>query len=462
MNRDQLFKVLQNTIKEFSIPNDTRLDNVEWKAENSQKSSLLFYSVKKEDNSFWERIKKYPFGILVINNGDVYKKIAGKENVILIDDKNWLEAQKKVLDVFCPMPEKLKFIGVTGTNGKTSTLHYMTQILTQLQKKNLLISTIGVFKNLEKVKDFNLTTPSFIDLRKSIHQFSSDGCVVLCEVSSHALDQDRYYGIDFDYAGWTNFTQDHLDYHQTMESYFLSKAKILPKTKGRVYTSETEDSFIQTLLKEQKVWGVDESKWSSLFKENTIFSINFNARNLALSLTLLSELGVSVDKKMISQLKEVPGRSNILNTHDKMIVVDFAHTPDALKNICQSLKNNYSNHSLVVLFGCGGDRDPSKRPLMAKAVEAYADRVYLTSDNPRFEDPKKIMNETFHGFLNTSKVICEVDRKKAIETAIGNLQDNEILLVAGKGHEPYLDVKGVKIPYNDSEYIKAVLEKLDD
>jgi UDP-N-acetylmuramoyl-L-alanyl-D-glutamate--2,6-diaminopimelate ligase len=437
---------MNNLIEKYKL-NFQNIDAVAWKTEDSNQRSILFYKINDMDPSamlnFEKRIENSKYKYCLVNSSEV--KIP---DVICVSDVDWKELQKQCCDEIYPINLKSKkIIGITGTNGKTTTTDIIRQILVNERINVLTIGTLGVWKNDKNISDFGLTSPSYIDLRKILFQ-NKEVDNIVCEMSSHALDQDRYYSINLDAAIWTSFSQDHLDYHKSMEDYFNSKSKILLKLK------ESSELLVSNLDKD-----ILKKLNSSLAKEvesnikisNEYFKIPYNLKNLCLAVRAINNLGISI-KTSLENLSPTPGRYNIYNNkEDGKVIVDFAHTPDAIENISKQLKETYNDKKLIIIYGCGGDRDKSKRPLMGKAAAMYADYIYVTSDNPRFENPLSIINDSVAGI---DKEIYEVieDRAIAIKTAIENFP-REIILIAGKGHEEYIDQDGSKRYFSDKEEV---------
>jgi UDP-N-acetylmuramoyl-L-alanyl-D-glutamate--2,6-diaminopimelate ligase len=404
----------------------------------------LFYRIPDTDEgrkAFAERIKTAKFSWLVVNvsHPDLPK------NSTVIPESNWPKVQKDILDVLYPLPN-LKMIGITGTNGKTTTTDLVLQLGGLAGKKGISIGTLGVREANKQILDFGLTTPSFIDLRKylAIHGKGKDFCVM--EASSHALTQGRLFGIVFDGAGWLSFTQDHLDYHKTMESYFEAKTLIYNhlRENAKLFVPLSQKDLYEKL----HVFPQTEKAYSLPENLPLFFSTQFNRDNLEVAHAIVESVFDTVLNVDYNKLTSPDGRFYIREFKTNFLVVDFAHTPDALLNICKGIRKSFPGFRLKVLFGCGGDRDRTKRPLMGAAVDEWADEAYVTSDNPRTEDPERIIEDILKGFkrLNPRKI---VDRREAVKIAFSELNEKEVLLLAGKGHEDYILINGIKHPYSD-------------
>jgi UDP-N-acetylmuramoyl-L-alanyl-D-glutamate--2,6-diaminopimelate ligase len=410
--------------------------DVAWRAEESNNESILFYNIREgQESLFYQRIKQCKYGLLITN------KEVKVENNLSVKDDQFYKLQIEACDQFYPMPQFNKIIGITGTNGKTTT----TFILHQLLQNSLMIGTLGVYTKGRQTRDFNLTSPAYIDLRKALHQFGQDKDFLILEVSSHGLDQKRIQGIELDIAAWTSFSQDHLDTYKTMENYFNSKMQILDIAKNNVWVPESQTELIHKINSAKVKKAI---RHSDEYYQSAFLQADYNKDNLDIALSILEELNQNVTFEKLKSLEGPPGRFELIELPTNKVIIDFAHTPDAIENILTGVRESFQQN-IVTVFGCGGDRDRSKRPLMAKKAEKYSDQVILTSDNPRFEDIDQILEDTEKGFRKkTYKKIA--DRKKAIKYAIENYP-NCIIVIAGKGHEPYLDIQGVKHPYSDKE-----------
>lgn len=433
-----------------SICSEYGIDNIQWQTQKSNKSSVLFYKFNKcneeEISLFNERLSCCDFALCIVNDVEFTS-----DKIKTVSTSEFSEIQVGFSNELYPIDFTLfRLLAITGTNGKTTTVDLIRQLALQEEKRVLTLGTLGAYVNDDKVLDFGLTTPAYIDIVKTIYDYQNKIDFVAVEVSSHALIQERFGNIVFDEAGWTSFSQDHLDYHKDLEEYFWAKAKILEKLKPnrKLYVCSGQEEIIEKLDgKAIEVIGRE------LVEDNAFFNAHFNQENLAIAKAVL---GIKKIKRPCD-LQAPPGRFNIIKYKDTQIIIDFAHTPDALESICKEISKSFPDKKLKTLFGCGGDRDRLKRALMAKAASAHSSFVYLTSDNPRFESPNQILDDAKKGLFGDFTII--ENRKEAIEEAIRDLGDS-ILLIAGKGHEEYLDIKGVKHPYSDKstvmEFIKDV------
>lgn len=397
----------------------------------------------------------------------------------------------KIAARFYGHPTKdLKIIGVTGTNGKTSCTHFIAQLLQSQCIPCTVLGTLGYgfLRNLTKI---NYTTPTPLQLQKIFAQMRKEGAKsVAMEVSSHALDQRRVSGVHFDIALFTQLSHDHLDYHKSMESYARSKELLFQQIGLSYGVINCDDEFGRYLIekyhKKLMLIGYSMRKIKDdrvpLIMATTIktlkqrFSITvqtpwgngtfitplfgrFNIINLLSTLGVLGLFGIPLEKALseLSKLKNVPGRMQLVKcTRGPQVVVDYAHTPDALENTLMSLREHCCGR-LICIFGCGGDRDRDKRPKMGAIAEYYADQVILTTDNPRSESPLAIIQDIQSGFKNPKSAIVETNRAIAIHNAVQKTTVNDIILIAGKGHETTQIIGKRVFPFNDVHKVKKAL-----
>ncbi len=383
-------------------------------------------------------------------------------------------------------------IGITGTNGKTSCSQFIAQALSNEGNKCAVIGTCGI-GFLPTLHAITHTTPQAVDLQRALHQLNmEDAQTIAMEVSSHALDQRRVAGIQFNTAVFTQLSQDHLDYHGTMENYARAKERLFefPQLSNAVINAD--DSLGQKLIKKyvnrlnilsyslgnQPV--VDEPaiivtniivqpggylvEVDTPFGNGAFATSLYGRFNIA---NLLAVLGVLLHKKLpldralrcLSNLQPVVGRmESIANSQGISVLVDYAHTPDALEKALMALRERASAQ-LICVFGCGGDRDRTKRPQMARIVERYADKYILTNDNPRSENPADIIQQITAGFKQPEKAIIKLNRADAIQYAVQNASKNDIVLIAGKGHEKFQIVGNERLPFDDVQQVKKVFEQ---
>jgi UDP-N-acetylmuramoyl-L-alanyl-D-glutamate--2,6-diaminopimelate ligase len=381
--------------------------------------------------------------------------------------------------------QMMRVIGITGTNGKTSISHWLAQAFSLLGQKAALIGTVGNGFYGELTETTH-TTPDPVTVQHKLAEFRRQGAhVVSMEVSSHGLDQARVNGVTFHTALFTNLTRDHLDYHHTMEAYGAAKEKLfhwqglqnavvnvddsfgrdmaarLDRSLVRVisYGLEQGDVHPQTLtasldglqMHVLTPWGETDIRSGLLGR--------FNAANLLACLATLCANGVDLDlaAQVLSKIQPARGRmQRIGGAHEPLLVVDYSHTPDSLEKALSTLAEiRPAGSQLFCVFGCGGDRDPGKRPMMGAIAEQIADVAVVTSDNPRSEDPQAILNDILAGMKSSCQV--EVDRERAIHWAVEQARAGDIVLIAGKGHEEYQDISGVKRPFSDFRVAEAAL-----
>lgn len=379
----------------------------------------------------------------------------------------------------------LKLVGVTGTNGKTSVTYMLKKILETLGFKVGLIGTIQNMIGDEVIASKN-TTPDAYELNSLFALMRDKGCTyVIMEVSSHALDQCRVYNLDFEVAAFTNLTQDHLDYHITMENYLLAKKKLFSMCKTAVVNSDDEyaarlmegldckivtystgnDSTFSAKAVVYRPASVEyELLSNSILKHIKVNTGGrFTVYNSMCAICCALELGFEIDEiaNAISLLQGVKGRAEVVPCDkDFTIIIDYAHTPDGLKNILSTFKECEKNR-IVALFGCGGDRDKTKRPIMGNIASRFSDFVIVTSDNPRSEEPGEIIKDILVGLegLPTPYKVIE-NRVEAIEYAIKNAQSGDIIVLAGKGHETYQILSTGTIHLDEREVVAKVLAEI--
>ena len=425
---------------------------------------------------------------------------------------NWLETWKidnlgienlkqkagEIAATFYQHPsKKCAMVGVTGTNGKTSVSQWVAQCLAWLGKKTAVMGTIGNGFVDAQQSAVN-TTPDAILLQKMLANYVNEGAqAVAMEVSSHGLDQGRLNGTHFDIVVLTNLSRDHLDYHKTMEAYAAAKQKLFDWPNLKLAVINRDDDFGRTLIKEAQKnnkpflsYGISQSNSVEATKEICANDMKlyessmamhvrtpqgegklqanvigeFNAYNLLAVLGVLLGMQFKLEDALaaIAHIHPVVGRMQQCGGGKQpLVVVDYAHTPDALEKVLDTLRKQLPKENntaeLVCVFGCGGDRDAGKRPLMGKVVAEHADVMVVTSDNPRSEDPEKIIQQIVEGL--SRPIVVEVDRERAILQAIRHADAGDIVLIAGKGHEQFQEILGVRNPFSDEAIAKQALEK---
>ncbi|MDO5036046.1 MAG: UDP-N-acetylmuramoyl-L-alanyl-D-glutamate--2,6-diaminopimelate ligase [Porphyromonas sp.] len=381
--------------------------------------------------------------------------------------------------------EKLHLVGVTGTNGKTTIATLLQRLFSHLGYRTGLISTVCVIIG-EQEQESRLTTPDALTLQRYLHEMVEAGCeYAFMEVSSHAVHQHRIGGTRFRGGIFTNLTRDHLDYHGTFLNYLHAKQGFfdglsedafaltnIDDSNGTVMVQNSKADIHSYALKrdadfkgkilEQHLDGTDMTFNGQEVATRLVGS--FNAYNLLAIYGAAILLGASEEEVLrgISLLTPVTGRFQTLTSPTGFVtIIDYAHTPDALENVLSTLRELQKTHKgeIITVVGAGGDRDHGKRPIMAAAAAKLSERVILTSDNPRFEDPEKIIEEMAKGLDKESmkRTLCITNRREAIKTACSLAQPNDIVLIAGKGHETYQEVKGVRHHFSDLEEVEAII-----
>ena len=376
--------------------------------------------------------------------------------------------------------ENLKLIGVTGTSGKTTTCFLTYQILNKLGIKTCYIGTIGCYIDNDVVELSN-TTPDILELYNLLLTAKEKGCkVIVMEVSSHSLAEERIKGLKFDVCAFTNLSQDHLDFHKTMEEYCKCKVKIINylKDNGKIIVNVDDEYSKYFICDKSLSLGINGSNYKikEFHMENThtdiLFNVNndsyevrtnligkFNVYNYLTSLALINNLGISVNDiiNVTDSINAPVGRAQIIKVGTSIAVIDYAHKPDAVSKIIP-LFREVTKGKIITIIGCGGDRDPMKRPIMGNIATSLSDYVILTNDNPRTEDEKLIMKDILEG-ITTDNYEVIYDRKDAIKKGISMLKDNDCLLILGKGHEDYQIIGRTKIHLSDYEEVIKNINK---
>lgn len=398
-----------------------------------------------------------------------------------------------IADRFYSSPSKgINLIGITGTNGKTTVTHLIQKIFEENNEKCALIGTLGYkLSSNGEYRDAKHTTPQAPELQATLRMIKDVEKIdnVVMEVSSHALEQNRVGGCRFNGAVFTNLTQDHLDYHITMDNYFKAKALLFEHlTEGdfAVINADDEygDRFISVVPEGVKVLTYGVRQQSDVMARNINFSLNgaeftlvanakehkvnlhmngmFSVYNVLAAVTAALAIGIDIETalKALQNVKGVAGRFEVV-VKKPLVIVDYAHTPDGLENVLKSAREiTPEDGKLICLFGCGGDRDATKRPKMGAIAEKLADKIVITSDNPRSEDPQTIITDIIAGLksVNTESVIVEPDRGTAIALLKTIANNNDVVVIAGKGHEDYQILKDKTIHFDDREEARKVFE----
>lgn len=461
---------------------DREISELSYNTTTVKKNSLFFCipGMKTDGHIFANKAINSGANALVIS-----KEVDVSRDVTLIRVKDARKAMAQISSNFYGNPSNsMSVVGITGTNGKTTSSFMLNSILNESGIKTGLMGTIyNIFD--DEVEVAKRTTPESMDLHRMLSRMDDkkvEQCIM--EVSSHSLSLDRTFGIKFKVGIFTNLTQDHLDFHLNMENYFRAKMKLFESCENAVIN--VDDEYGKRILGEVKcniiTFGIERkadvfaedviiSGEGTNFKlgyKNEIHSVNlhlpgkFNVYNALGCAAAAITLGVPLKSivKGLEALEKVPGRSEKINSKGGFtIVIDYAHSPDGILNILKTARE-YTNNRLITLFGCGGDRDRSKRPLMGKAAGSLSDFCIVTSDNPRTEEPMDIINDILPGIdqTNCSYVIIE-DRKKAIEKALNMGQPGDVIVVAGKGHETYQVLKSETIHFDEREIVRELLKE---
>jgi UDP-N-acetylmuramoyl-L-alanyl-D-glutamate--2,6-diaminopimelate ligase len=426
-----------------------------------------------------DAINKGAVGVVVEDNNSIPDDLIHHAQIskILVNDAR--KALAELSKGFYKDPTKsLKLIGITGTNGKTTSTFILRNILQNVGYKTGLIGTIANYIGDEKV-DSKLTTPESNDLNRMFYDMIQAGCeYAVMEVSSHSLVLNRVYGLDFKAAMFSNITSDHLDFHKTFEEYFEAKKilfdglneksfaiinsddnssiKIVNDSKARIFTygvSENSDYQIKNIAYDLNGTDFTITHNKVDYKIHTSLIGTFNAYNATSAFATAHCLGVEAEKIVdgINSAPQVPGRFEVIGKGNKKVIVDYSHTADSLEKALQAVREIVKDkNEIVTVFGCGGDRDKTKRPIMGKVASELSDKVFVTSDNPRTENPFVIIEEIKKGIIKNNFVV-EENREEAIKKAIQSSDENAVILIAGKGHENYQEINGVRNHFSDRE-----------
>lgn len=463
---------------------------------NEVQEGFLFSAIKgdrTDGHKYIDSAIKKGAKIIILEN--IPEKIHRDICYIEVDDSRSITP--KIASNFFQNPSRdLNLVGVTGTNGKTTLTYIIEAIWKEEGKPSGIIGTVEN-RYLNKLTNSSITTPDSIDLIKLLDTMKKSGVKnVSMEVSSHAIDKKRINGCNFDVVVFTNLTQDHLDYHKTIENYFNTKKKLFteildessktPKfsviniddkfgkqlageTKGQVVTYSTKYKKADVLADkinttESGVRTYIKTRWGNLELNSNLLG-EHNLYNLLAAIAVTLPLGTPIKtiEKALSKTIVIPGRlEKIENNMNLNVLVDYAHTPDALMNVINAIRP-FTKGKLIVVFGCGGDRDKQKRPLMGKVGINLSDFLIVTSDNPRTESPEKIIDDIVKGInesgLHNKNYIKILDRERAIEKAISLAQPGDFIIIAGKGHEDYQIIGQKKFPFDDRKVARKILNK---
>ena len=453
------------------------------------KPESLFVAIKGYDvdgHDYIEEAINKGAAAIIVENVEKLRNITLPPDVTFIVTKDTRYALAISSCNFYKNPSrKFKLIGVTGTKGKTTTTYMIKEILEKAGHKVGLIGTIATYINGKMISESARTTPESIELQKTFAQMVEAGVeYVVMEVSSQSLKLHRVDGCNFDIVVFTNFSEDHISEkeHPDMKDYFESKLKLFKMCdNGIINVDDLQVSKIPRLLPENKImtYGID-NYCEVLAKDITItnsyvdFRVKvsdrnervkvdipgrFSVYNALAAICVAKKLGIASDKviEALAEIK-VPGRSEMVpNKKEIPIMIDYAHSPESLQNILSAVKS-YTRGRVISVFGCGGDRDKGKRPLMGEISGKIADFTFITTDNPRTEEPEEIVKEIEEGMKKTNgKYKVVVDRKEAIKEAIEMANKLDIIVLAGKGHEPYQEINGTKYPFDERIIVKEII-----
>lgn len=456
------------------------------------KKGYVFVAIKgfsTDGHQYVESAIKNGAIAVIIEEGCDLKSLNIPEGITIIMAKDTREALAIVSSNFYGNPSrKFKLIGVTGTKGKTTSTFMIKEILEKAGKKVGLIGTIATYINGKKLKDSDRTTPESLELQQIFAQMVDEGVeAVVMEVSSQSLKLHRVTGCEFDIVLFTNFSEDHIspNEHPNMEDYFNSKLKLFEMCKtGIVNVDDLHGAKIPRLFPENNIttYGIDNFA-NVLAKDITItnsyvdFKVKitdrnervktcipgrFSVYNSLAAICVAQKFGILPEtvKEALLEVR-VPGRSELVdNKLELPIMIDYAHSPESLQNILQAVKS-YTRGRVISVFGCGGDRDSGKRPIMGEISGRIADFTIITSDNPRTEDPKKIIEQIEEGMKKTKgKYTVITNRVEAIKEAIKMANKRDIIVLAGKGHELYQEINEVKHPFDERIIVKDIIEEL--
>ena len=490
MELKQLLVGLENLKVKGNL--DIEISGIENNSQNVKKG-YLFVAIQgfsTDGHQYVESAIQNGAVAIMIQEGCNLKGVKIPDNVTVVMAKDTREGLAIVSDNFYDHPSrKFKLIGVTGTKGKTTTTFMLKEIFEKAGKKVGLIGTIAIYINGKKLKDSDRTTPESLELQQIFAEMAKQGVeVVVMEVSSQSLKLKRVDRCDFDIAIFTNFSEDHISpkEHPDMQDYFNAKLKLFKMCKtGITNADDLQGAKIPRLFSESNIttYGIDNYA-NLLAKDITItnsyvdFKVKlkdknervktgipgrFSVYNSLAAICVAQKFGIAPEpiKEALLEVR-VPGRSELVdNKREIPIMIDYAHSPESLENILQATKS-YTRGKVISVFGCGGDRDPGKRPIMGEISGRIADFTIITSDNPRTEDPKMIVNQIEEGLKKKNgKYMVMIDRKEAIKEAIKMATKRDIVILAGKGHELYQEIDGEKYPFDERVIVREIIDELE-
>ena len=482
MNLDELFDSIK--IQSLKGNRNVEVNNLHFDSRKVRKGDLFVAcrGTVSDGHKYIEAVEKQGASVIVCEE---LPQVSNAETTYIVVEDSLATLSQLAHNYYGKPTENIQLVGVTGTNGKTTIATLLYKLFKNLGYKVGLLSTVCNYVD-DKVIPSTHTTPDPLQLNALLAQMVEEGCeYCFMEVSSHAIDQKRIGALDFKGGIFTNITHDHLDYHKTFDNYLKVKKTFFDQLGKKSFAiTNADDKNGKLMLQNTKAHKflystrsfadfrcrILEKHFTGMLLEIddveiwTNFIGDFNAHNLLSVYGAARLLNQSKEEVLtaISELKSVDGRfESIISPEGVMAIVDYAHTPDALKNVLESIDVlRTRNEQVITVVGAGGDRDKTKRPLMAKISAELSDKVILTSDNPRSEEPDKIISDMKEGVdaSNQRKVLAITDRKEAIRTACMLAQKNDIILVAGKGHEDYQEIKGVKHHFDDKEVIREIFK----
>ena len=458
-------------IKDTNVCEDYYIEGI---SVDSAKVKENYIFVETEGNSAYtpEALKK---GAVIVISQNMHDEIP------CIKVENIRESMSLICSEFYDNPQsKLKIIGVVGTNGKTSVTHILANIFRKVSKI-AIIGTLGIWIN-DKKYDNNMTSPDSPELFYYLAECVKNKVeYVFCEITAHAIYFEKFYGIRTEMCVFTNISRDHLDFFETFEKYADTKVKYFCRENMKFAVVNSDDKYGIEIINKSKlcsvsygiihpsdVFAIDISQKNGLsFIINAFDDIlyiktkligKFNVYNILAAIAVAKSFGLKneIILNAINELEPIEGRLNIVNKKP-LVVVDFAHSPDGLKNVLETLKDVVDG-KIISVFGCGGNRDKGKRPIMGMIGTTLSDVCIFTSDNPRFEDPGEIISDIVSGVGDAENFRIVEDRREAINLAIKIASPEDCVIICGKGGENYIDVKGKKIPFNDKDICKKILE----
>ncbi len=469
-------------------PENYFINNISFDSRNVNANSIFIAikGFKVNGHDFIEEVIAKGTKAIVVQENNLPDQFFTNSNCVKIKVQDSRIALAQIANAYFDFPStKIKLVGITGTKGKTTTAFFIKNILEYAGNDVGLIGTIENYVGNKKYST-KLTTPESTTTNELLYEMVNENCTYcVMEVSSHSLELQRVNGMDFDVGVFTNITSDHMDFHMNFESYRDAKKILFDDLKHDAHAVFNYDDDSSDYLRKDTnamISGYGKCLKSNYRIENLGYDLNgtkfslkmnglefninikliggFNAYNAVAAFTACHLLGID-SKNIVEGLNstpQIPGRFEVISHKSKRVIVDYSHTADSLKQALLSIKNIVKNeHPVHTVFGCGGDRDKLKRPIMGSIAEEYSDKIYVTSDNPRTEDPYSIIEDIKKGLKRDDHDIIE-NREEAIQTAIQNSEKDAVILIAGKGHENYQEINGVRNYFSDKETAIKYLE----